>query len=66
MTLYFEHGKLPQAEGTTPKVATQSVHFAVVDEILYFTDSKCGNRKRVVPQQLQQQILQEGYGGLTG
>ena len=47
-------------------VAAQSVHFAVVDGILYFTDIKCGNLKRVVPQQLQQQILQEGYGGLTG
>ena len=67
MTHYLEHGRLPEDESRGRKVAAQSVHFAILDGILYYVDSKCNNHKRVVvPQQLQQLILQEGHSGLTG
>ena len=68
MSLYLEHGKLPEDKYESWKVATQSVHFTMIDNILclYYVDSKCSDHKLVVPQQLQQQILQEGHCGLTG
>ena len=67
MSLYLEHGNLPEDENQGRKIAAQSVHFAILDDILYYVDSKCNNRKRViVPQQLQQEILQEGHCGMTG
>ena len=67
MSLYLEHGKLSVDESRGQKIAAQGVHFAVLDGILYYVDSKCNSRQRViVPQQLQQQILQEGRCGLTG
>ena len=67
MTQYLEHGRLPKDESRGREVAAQSVHLEILDGILYCVDSKCDNRKRVVvPQQLQQLILQEGHSGLTG
>ena len=67
MFVYLEQGRLPVDENSCRRVSAQSVHFAVVDGILYYVDSKCNNRKRVVvPRQLQQQVLREGRCGLTG
>ncbi len=67
MSLYLEHGKLTEDKNKSRKVASRSVHFTMLDDILYYVDSKCNNHKQVVvPQQLQQQILQEGHCGLTG
>ena len=45
MSLYLEHGKLPEDKNKSRKVASQSVHFTMLDDILYYVDSKCDNRK---------------------
>ena len=68
MFVYLEQGRLPVDESKGWKVAAQSVHFAVVNGILYFVDSKSSNHKQVVvPLQLQQQILRERHcGHLSG
>ena len=60
MSLYLEHGNLPEDESRGRKIAAQG---AALDGILYlyYVDSKCNSRKQVVPQQLQQQILWEGH-----
>ena len=44
MSLYLEH----EDKNKSRKVASQSVHFTMLDDILYYIDSKCNNRKRVV------------------
>ena len=67
MFVYLEQGRLPVDESKGWKVAAQSAHFAVVNSILYYVDSKSSNHKRVIiPLQFQWQILREGHCGLTG
>ena len=56
---------MPKDEQQAKKVCRQVIHFAVVDSILYFIDSKKQGRKRaVVPAHLQEQILKEYHGGV--
>ena len=67
MALYLEHGTLPDDTNKGRKVAALSVHFTLLDKILYYIDGKCNIQKRVVvPQAIEQQVLKEGHSGLTG
>ena len=62
---YVASGIVPKDEQQAKKVCGQAIHFAVVDSILYFIDSKKQGRKRaVVPVHLQEQILKEYHGGV--
>lgn len=61
---YLETGMLPDDVREAKHLVAQSMPFAVVDDILYFVDSRKHNRKRVVvPTHLQEQILRECHGG---
>ena len=42
---YVESGDVPTDLKELQKVATQALHFAVVDGLLYFVDDKAGNPK---------------------
>ena len=65
LLVYLEHGELPADSKEAQKVASQALHFAVVDGLLYFVDQKAGNRKRVaVPAHLREGILKESHGGV--
>lgn len=62
---YVARGTMPRDEQQAKKICGQAVHFAVIDDILYFIDSKPQGRKRaVVPAHLQEQILRENHGGI--
>ena len=62
MTVYLEQGTLPDDPHQSQKIAAQSIHFTLLDGILYYIDSKSNNQKRAVaPQAVQLQILR----GLT-
>lgn len=59
---YVARGKVPEDKQQANKLCGQAVHFAVIDDILYFIDSKQEGRKRVVvPAHLQEQILKENH-----
>ena len=61
---YLESGDVPTDSKELQKVATQALHFAVVDGILYFIDEKASTRKRVVvPSHLREKILEESHRG---
>ena len=67
MTVYLEQGTLPDDPHQSQKIAALSIHFTLLDGILYYIDSKSNNQKRAVaPQAVQLQILKEGHSGLTG
>ena len=62
---FLTDGKLPSDQQRAKKVALQGNSFTIIDNILYYVDSKNGNRKRaVVPKQLQKHILEENHSGL--
>ena len=62
---YVASGIVLNDEQQAKKVCGRAVHFAVVDSILYFVDSKKQGRKRVVvPAHLRNQILRESHGGI--
>ena len=66
MTVYLEQGTLPDDSHQSRKVVALSVHFTVLNSILYYIDRKSNNHKRaVVPRSIQSQILKEGHSGLT-
>ena len=61
---YLKHQELPAEEKQAQKIAAQGPLFAVLDGILYYVDSRRGDRKRaVVPSHLRQRILQENHNG---
>ena len=67
MINYLENGLLPTDDRQVKKLVNQAAHFALVEDILYFIDSKKGNRKRaVVPLSLRKQIMEEVHGGKFG
>ena len=62
---FLTDGKLPSDEQRAKKIALQGNSFTIIDDILYYVDSKNGNRRwAVVPKQLQKQILEESHSGL--
>ena len=62
---YVEKGEVPKDGQQAKKVCGQAMHFAVIDDILYFIDSKQQGRKRaVVPVHLREQILRENHRGI--
>ena len=61
---FLESGSLPKDEQKARKIVIQEPSFALVDGILYFLDSRHGDRKRVaVPKHLRQGILEENHSG---
>ncbi len=51
-----------KGEKRARKIAAQSSFLSLVDGILYYVDSKQGNRKRaVVPEQLRTQVMEENH-----
>ena len=62
---YLKSGILPEDKEGAKKIAAQAPIFTIVDEVLYFVDSKRQNRKRAaVPAHLRQRIMQENHRGL--
>ena len=62
---FLKDSKLPSDQQQAKKVALQGNNFTIIDDILYYIDSKNGNRKwAVVPKQLQKELLEENHGGL--
>ena len=60
----MESGVLPADEKQAKKIAAQSSVLALVDDILYYLDTRHRNQKRVVvPKQLQKQIMEESHSG---
>ena len=67
MMEFLKTGKLPADDVTARRIAAQSVHFSIVEGILYYLDPRCKNQKRaVVPAHLRQSLLQENHRGLCG
>ena len=65
--LFLEHDQLPVDENRARKIALQSSQFVIVDDVLYFSDTKKDNRRRVVvPKHLQDKILEENHRSHLG
>ena len=65
--LFLEKNFLPEDTNMARKIANQSKQFALIENILYFLDSRHGYRKRVaVPRHLQRQVIQEHHRGNMG
>jgi len=61
---FLKDGKLPCDENREKKVALQGNNFTIIDDILYYVDTKDGGRRQaVVSKQLQRQILEESHSG---
>ena len=61
---FLESCSLPEDEQKARKIVIQEPSFALVDGILYFLDSRHGDRKHVaVPKHLRQGILEENHSG---
>ncbi len=63
---FLIHDKLPtveqKAQQKARKLAAQALHFSVIENILYFVESKQDGRKRcAVPEHLRQQIMTESH-----
>ena len=65
--LFLEHDQLPVDENRARKIALQSSQFVIVDDVLYFSDTKKDNRRRVVvPKHLRNKILEENHRSHLG
>jgi len=61
---FLKDGNLPCDENQAKKVASQGNNFTIIDDILYYVDTKDGGKRRaVVPKQLQRQILEASHSG---
>ena len=61
---FLSTGKLPDCGQRAKRIAVQAPSFALVNGVLYFLDSKGGDRKRcVVPRQLRERIMEENHSG---
>ena len=64
---FLEEGKLPYGEDRARTIALQQSSFAIVDQTLYFIDSKKKNHGRiVVPTHLREQLLAEAHRSVMG
>ena len=58
------HGTLPQAPQQARRLAAQESIFTVIDNILYFIDPKCDDRRRcAVPTHLRVGLMEENHSG---
>ena len=63
---FLETGALPVDGQEAKKIAGQSVHFAIVEKILYFMEpAKPGGKRVAVPSHLQEQIMHENHAGVA-
>ena len=64
---YLEEGKLPYDDNRARVVVLQKSSFAIVDQTLYYIDpKKRSERKIVVPNHLQEQLLAEAHRSVMG
>ena len=64
---FLEEGKLPYREDRARTIALQQSSFAIVDQTLYFIDSRKRNSRRiVVPTHLQEQLLAAAHRLVMG
>ena len=64
---FLEGGKLPYGEDRARTIALQQPSFSIVDQILYFIDSRKRNSRRiVVPTHLREQLLAEAHRSIMG
>jgi len=62
---YLESGVLPESDKEAKKIVAQSMHFTLIDHVLYFIEHGNQDFKRAaVPSHLQEKILQENHGGV--
>ena len=65
--MYLEEGKLPYDDNRARVVVLQKSSFAIVEQTLYYIDPKKRNeRKIVVPNHLQEQLLAEAHRSVMG
>ena len=61
---FLSQGQLPDDSQRAKKIAAQAPSFALVDNIVYFIDSKRNNQRRcVVPTHLRAHLMEENHGG---
>ena len=61
---FIENEELPAEEKRAKVVVAQASVLTLVDNILYYVDSKQGDKRRiVVPEQLRKQIMEENHSG---
>ena len=64
MTEYLFHGKLPEDEKVSRGVVAQAPSFCVINDILYYVDSRHGDiRWVVVRQTLKSLVITENHCG---
>ena len=64
---FLQESKLPEDDACARKLAAQYSMFTIVDGVVYFIDHKSDMQRRaVVPQHLQRQIIQESHEGPLG
>ena len=62
----LQNGLLPEDPDKARKVSAQECLFALMDGVLYFTDARHSNCRRVVvPSHLQEQLLRESHHGIS-
>ena len=61
---FLTTNQLPDCEKRARRVAAQAPSFAMVKGVLYFLDSRHGDRRRcVLPRQMRQKIMEENHSG---
>ena len=61
---FLSQGQLPDDSQRAKKIAAQAPSFALVDNIVYFIDSKRNNQRRcVVPAHLRAHLMEENHDG---
>ena len=64
---FLEEGKLPYGEDRARTIALQQSSFAIVNQTLYFIDSKKRNHRRIVaPTHLREQLLAKAHRSVMG
>ena len=60
----LKYGLLPAEEQEARTIAARALHFTIIDDVLYFLDTKRGGRRRAaVPSHLQKSILEDYHCG---
>lgn len=62
---FLDINELPSDDKQARKIAAQQSMFAIVDNVLYYVDSKRDHQRRiVVPKQLRERVLEEAHRGV--
>ena len=65
MSCFLKQGELPMVDKEARRLVIQAKSYVIDSDVLYFIDSKRGNRRRVVlPCSLKEQVLRETHEGL--